>query len=71
MAITAKVLVNQKTENMLNTQLKIVADYAEGRNKSWADATPVLNMDITVNKEVAKLLNVGDRFTLTFTPDEE
>lgn len=70
MAITAKVFVSQKNENTVNTQLKITADYAEGRNKSWSDATPHLSMEITVNKEVAKLLNVGDRFTLIFTPDE-
>lgn len=46
-------------------------DYADGRNKSWADATPNLQLTMTVRDDVAALFTVGGSYTLTFTPDAE
>ena len=53
------------------TQLSFYPDYADGRNKEWASATPTLTLVMNVKKEVADRLESQAAYTLTFTPDEE
>ena len=70
-AITAKVKVFIKTPNGDNAhQLTFGADYAGGANKEWADATPYIDVRMSVKNEVAELFAPGQSFTLTFTPDD-
>lgn len=69
--ITAKVVLNNRTEAGEDVTLTFNADYAEGRNKEWASATPALSLTMTVKGPVAERFHVGDRFTLAFTPDDE
>lgn len=47
------------------------ADYADGKNKEWAYATPSLNLGMTVIPAVAKQFPVGRAFTLIFDPEPE
>lgn len=69
-AVTAKVKCTSKTIYVGGTgaQFKFSVDYSDGRNKSWAQATPTLSLDMTVNN--ADLFEVGKPYTLTFTADE-
>lgn len=46
-------------------------DYADGRNKEWADATPTLSLQMVVKGGVAEHFKPGNAYTLTFTPDDE
>jgi hypothetical protein len=70
-AVTAKVLVSQKSESEYGTNLSFYADYADGRNKAWAVATPNLSMTMTVLPAVGDLFEQGAHYTLTFTPTED
>ena len=47
------------------------ADYADGRNKTWAKYTPSLNYQMTVLDEVAEGVEFGQRATVTFDFSEE
>lgn len=71
--ITAKAIVHQRTEtgtgDHRQVAVKFVADYADGRNKEWAAATPVLNLEMTMSGAVAESFPVGARFELRFEPD--
>lgn len=74
MAVTAKVKCSGKTLSNMGTayeavQLAFAADYAGGANKEWAEATPVLNIGMTVKPEVAERFSIGQAFTLTFEAD--
>lgn len=72
--VTAKVVCNSKSESGegagRQASLGFCPDYADGRNKEWAAATPHLSLSMTVVGPVADLFNQGDRLTLTFTTDE-
>lgn len=46
-------------------------DYADGRNKEWATATPHLSLNMTVQAEIAKQLKVGKCYTLQFIDESE
>lgn len=70
MAVTAKVHCNSKTGDGDYTRLNFIPDYAEGRNKEWAVATPHLSLVMTVNAKAAELFDEGKAYTLTFEPDE-
>lgn len=70
MTTTAQVQLSSKTENISSTQLIFGADYADGRNKEWAAATPALTVNMTVKPEVAAQFKVGGHYTLTFTEQE-
>lgn len=70
--ITAKIKCTSK-EVAYNDQYRVrfQPDYADGRNKAWAEATPTLMLDMTVKGGVAGLFEPGDAYTLTFTPTED
>ncbi len=65
--ITAKVKCTNKEPAWNDgATLSFQPDYADGRNKAWAEATPALSLTMTVKGEVAERFEVGDAFTLTF-----
>ena len=72
MNVTAKVKVGAKTviAGQDSTTLSFYPDYADGRNKAWAAATPSLSLTMTVKNDVAACFTEGVAYTLTFTPDE-
>jgi hypothetical protein len=47
------------------TDVRFIPDYADGRNKAWAAATPNLNLSMTVKGEVAELFHAGRAYILT------
>lgn len=75
MSVTAKVKCTQKSlinmgSDFESVQLRFGADYATGRNKEWASATPTLNLDMTVKPEVGELFAFGQAYTLTFEKED-
>lgn len=71
-AFTAKVQISSKQDNTSGPVAVVFQpDYAQGRNKEWAEATPALALSMTVKPELAEQLAQGQRFTLTFTPEDE
>lgn len=46
-----------------NVQLGFVPDYEDGRNKTWASATPALSFSMTVTKDIADKFEVGEKVT--------
>lgn len=72
-AVTAKVYCNTKTvsarrgETPTGAQVGFTVDYADGRNKEWAQATPWLELKMSVKD--ADLFDLGQSYTLTFEPD--
>lgn len=70
MATTAKIRCNTKAETPGNgALLSFVPDYQDGRNQEWAQATPSLTLNMTVNAEAAEQFEQGKAYTLTFDPD--
>lgn len=69
MSVTAKVSVVALTLNTGWATVQMTADYADGRNKEWAAATPTLNLNMTVKKDFAEFFEPGATFTLTFEKD--
>ena len=53
MAVTAKFRVNRKTDMGWATEVELTPDYADGRNKEWAEATPAGMIRLTVKNTVA------------------
>jgi hypothetical protein len=51
-------------------QLRFGADYADGRNKEWSVATPVINLELHVKPEVGQAFGFGQPYTLTFEAEE-
>lgn len=79
MAVTAKVKIYEISPGFPDggdipeaQSVKFTADYADGRNKEWAYATPSLNLGMTVRSEVVQSAGwqVGNSFTLTFEKSE-
>lgn len=73
--VTAKVVVSKHDPINEGTQyeavsLAFMADYADGRNKEWAVATPAISLMMTVKPDVAKHFPMGKPITLTFTPED-
>lgn len=70
--VTAKIKVDSKSAPQYHDQQTITfsPDYNDGRNKEWAEATPSLSLSITVKGSVAEHFEVGQAFTLTFTPED-
>lgn len=72
--VTAKVVLNHRSETGEGegraVTLTFNADYADGRNKEWAVATPALSLTMTVKGPVAERFEMGGRYTLGFTPEE-
>jgi uncharacterized membrane protein len=73
--ITAKITCTQKDSvtvgDTTQTQLSFAPDYTQGRNASWAAATPALSLNMTVNGDVAEHFDTGQPYTLQFEPDAE
>ena len=73
--ITAKVFCASKSEigEGDNRQANVTfgADYADGRNKEWAAATPALNLQVTLNGAAADLFEQGQKWTLQFVKSDE
>lgn len=63
--------VTDKTEEVKQARVQFYADYMDGVNKAWAAATPTLNLDMTVNGEVADFFEQGGKYTLTFARNED
>jgi hypothetical protein len=72
MAISAKFKVQRVTPHtgFDSTEVELVPDYADGRNKDWSKYTPsgVMRLNIT-NPAALEQLTVGAAFTVTFTPE--
>jgi hypothetical protein len=71
--ITAKVVLQNKQVVSPGTeyeqvQLTFVPDYADGRNKAWAVATPGLTLSMSVKPEVARSFQNGQAYELRFVP---
>lgn len=75
MQITAKVHCNGKQEYNYSDQryatLGFCPDYQAGRNQEWAASTPHLDLRMTVTGAVADQFELGKRYTLTFTADDD
>jgi len=72
MTVTAKVIVtsasvqtDDDTGAPVHGRVTFGPDYADGRNKAWAYATPGLNLDMTLNGDVAGAFELGKRYTLS------
>lgn len=74
MTFTAKVYCQSKQQllgsNNPSATLTFAPDYADGRNKEWADATPALHLTMTVKPSVAEQVNPGGKYTLTFEAED-
>lgn len=76
MSVTAKVVCSVKTLQGEGTPyesyiLNFSADYADGRNKEWAAATPYMYIQMSVKGDLKDLFEVGKKYTLTFDEAEE
>lgn len=69
--VTAKVALTSKERTGDQVKLSFHADYADGRNKAWAVATPSLQLAMTVKPEVSDLFELNGRYTLTFSKDDQ
>lgn len=66
--VTAKVRLNQLVGEADEPKLLVFGpDYADSRNKQWAQATPHLDLRMTVTAKVARHFAPGESYTLTFT----
>ena len=77
MTVSAKVMVTSltveedKDGSPARARVGFSPDYADGRNKAWADATPSLSLNMTLNGAVANSFVLGQRYTLTFNETVE
>lgn len=69
--VTAKVTLASKNVMADLTSLTFVPDYADGRNKEWAQYTPNLNLTMGVKNSVGELFEFGEHYTLTFEKSED
>jgi hypothetical protein len=53
-------------------EVEMTPDYAEGRNKDWAAATPAGMIRLTIKNELAaEQFQPGDAYTITFEKSDE
>jgi hypothetical protein len=71
--VTAKVRLGSKQSwnEAGDTILQFYPDYADGRNKAWAAASPSLSLMMTVRKDVAELFEQMGTYTLTFERNDD
>ncbi|MFE9834091.1 hypothetical protein ACFYP4_02910 [Streptomyces sp. NPDC005551] len=73
MNITAKALVTDKRQwgegEDRGATIGFGVDYADDRNREWAYYTPSLSVQMSVRGDVADHFEIGQPFTLTFTPE--
>lgn len=76
MSVTAKFKVsgirNYNWENQPDAgEVILTPDYAQGRNKEWAEATPSGSISLHIQKaEAFKQFEQGKAFTVTFEPED-
>lgn len=52
-------------------EVELTPDYAEGRNKEWAEATPAGTIRLTIKNELAaQQFEAGAAYTVTFEREE-
>ncbi len=72
MAVNAKFIVNRVTDMKWATEIEMVPDYAQGRNKEWADATPAGMIRLTIKNELAaEQFKQGKHYTVLFTENDD
>lgn len=71
--VTAKVKVVGKSTvgegEDRQCRLDFAPDYADGRNKEWALATPNLSLNMIVKGDVADCFEYGGHYTLQFVEE--
>ncbi len=50
--------------------LQFTTDYADGRNKEWASATPVADIKFTVRHEIGEWFELGAAYTFTVSESD-
>lgn len=68
--VTCAMKYEQDTGVARSTVVTFGPDYADGRNKEWASATPYLNLTMTLKGPVADQFVTGHKYTLEFTETE-
>lgn len=53
MAVSAKFQVSRRSEMGWATEVELTPDYAQGRNKDWAEATPAGMIRLTIKNDLA------------------
>jgi hypothetical protein len=75
MSVTAKFKVSEVVNGAgyQSSRVRLVPDYAQGRNKDWAAATPAGVFELYIGNDTAAIKEfTQDRaFTVTFDPDDE
>jgi hypothetical protein len=75
MTISAKFKVSEIVggAGYQSSRVRLVPDYAQGRNKDWAAATPSGVIEMYVGNETAALKQfvLGQAFTVLFEANEE
>lgn len=71
MRVTARVKLNTMLVSEGYVELRFSPDYEDGRNKEWANKTPTINYSMVVRPEIAAKFSVGDKYTVTFTEQED
>lgn len=71
MATTLKMLLSSKTLTGNATGLVFNVDYANGRNKEWASATPVAQVTATVQNEIGERFKLGAAYTFTVEESDD
>lgn len=73
--ITAKVRCSTKNESGEGddryADVSFTPDYADGRNKEWAVATPGLSLHMRLNGRAADLFEQGKAYELQFVESED
>lgn len=54
-----------------SAEVEMVPDYAEGRNRDWAEYTPSGVIRMYVNGTALEQLTPGRAFTILMTPEDE
>lgn len=68
MAVTAKAQVTRKEPSGDGATVTFGADYQDGRNKEWAEATPLFSLTMKLKGGVADQFEQGGKYTITFEP---
>lgn len=75
MTISAKFKVSEIVESAgyQANRVRLVPDYAQGRNKDWAAATPSGVIEMYIGRETAAIdqFTVGKAFTVLFEENDE
>jgi hypothetical protein len=70
-AVSAKFKVSRKTDMKWAHEVELVPDYADGRNKEWAEATPAGMIRLTIKNELAAdQFEVGAGYSVLFEKED-